>query len=377
MKREFWVEKCKFVLTKDEMGYQEVLSSFKSSSYINILTFNISSRQDNLLELIEEIKSPKPVRIITNIPHRYEQYFSVKAREQARRNIKIYIKKLLPSKFEAQIIPFFNFNNHAKIISTDKIAYVGSANYSDESKNNYESGFIIYDSKFCNYLNNKIFPLLISDSEPYLNNVFFEKHILALNIFSRLELTYEDFFCNYNGFLYPREHDNKLMQQFQWMEFNIGINNLEILENLIYEIDEVFNSVDDLYDEQHGDNKNEEIQYLQNYINVQQLDNIRRLINYESNIYKLCIFNYQKYCDSYLEEYSWDAYEEKLDYYAQRSSELALEKFEELVYGASDDIWELKKNMDNLKERMLGYIKGLGEIGEINKNIDNTLNIIR
>ncbi len=101
MKKEFWVEKCKFVLTKDEMGYQEVLSSFKTSSFINILTFNISSRQDNLLEPLKEIKSPKPIRVITNIPQRYEQYFSEKAREQARKNIKIYLKKLLPSKFEA------------------------------------------------------------------------------------------------------------------------------------------------------------------------------------------------------------------------------------------------------------------------------------
>ncbi len=161
------------------------------------------------------------------------------------------------------------------------------------------------------------------------------------------------------------------------MEFNIGINILETLRNLIYEIDEVFNSTDDLYDEQYEDNKNEEMQYLQDYINTEQLDNIRRLINYESNIYKLCIFDYQKYCNDYLEEYSWDAYEEKLGYYAQMSSELALGKFEELVCGASDDIWELKKNMDNLKEKILDYIKGLGEIGEINKNIDNTLNIIR
>ncbi|MGM0970834.1 MAG: hypothetical protein ACQEWR_19950 [Bacillota bacterium] len=37
------------------------------------------------------------------------------------------------------------FNNHAKIIMTNNIGYIGSANYSSESANNFEAGVIIED----------------------------------------------------------------------------------------------------------------------------------------------------------------------------------------------------------------------------------------
>ena len=43
----------------------------------------------------------------------------------------------------SKAMPFFNFSNHAKIVGTENIVYIGSANFSNESKNNIESGIII------------------------------------------------------------------------------------------------------------------------------------------------------------------------------------------------------------------------------------------
>lgn len=37
---------------------------------------------------------------------------------------------------------------YAKIVGTENIVYIGSANFSNESKNNIESGLIIEDKEF-------------------------------------------------------------------------------------------------------------------------------------------------------------------------------------------------------------------------------------
>jgi hypothetical protein len=50
-----------------------------------------------------------------------------------------HLEKLAPQEFVPLASISFCFSNHSKIIMTDTVGYIGSANYSDESANDWES----------------------------------------------------------------------------------------------------------------------------------------------------------------------------------------------------------------------------------------------
>ena len=50
---------------------------------------------------------------------------------------------------------------------TDNIVYVGSSNFSEESSDNFEAGFISRDKNFIEFLENDIFPWIIESSSEY------------------------------------------------------------------------------------------------------------------------------------------------------------------------------------------------------------------
>lgn len=365
------IENAKFVLSKDEIGYREVLDSFRSTKEIHILTFNISSRRDALLEKLKTLDSYVLVHIITNIPQRYENYRSEGARERARENIKIYMRKLLPAKFESQVIPFFNFNNHAKIITTDRIAYVGSANFSDESENNFESGFIIKDKSFIDFLKEKVFPTLINDSEPYFEDAFTEYKLFVLNLFSRLSGLNNKFFTW--GF-YVDDEEFGSYYETNHSDFMIGATELEDFEIVLYELQETISRINDLFAEVDNDDpKIYKIENLKDIVDNTKILRMLELIEYDSNIFCECNFNYQKFCEAYLEDHALLADEEHLDNYAERASVKASEFFEQIALEARDDINELQELCNGLLGEILDFIKELRVLSDVNSAIDNTI----
>lgn len=50
---------------------------------------------------------------------------------------------------------------------TNNIAYIGSSNFSEESADNFESGFISKDADFIEFLEEEIFPWIIESSSEY------------------------------------------------------------------------------------------------------------------------------------------------------------------------------------------------------------------
>ncbi|MCC0684328.1 phospholipase D-like domain-containing protein [Clostridioides sp. ZZV14-6345] len=128
----------KLIMTNDEFRYSEVLDTLEKATFVRIVTYNISAESKQLIEKIENFKEDKDVVIITNIPARFKKYTSSYAKNRAKKTIANYIDKLNPEKYDANMRTFFNFGNHSKIIMTDAVAYIGSANFSDESKKNNE-----------------------------------------------------------------------------------------------------------------------------------------------------------------------------------------------------------------------------------------------
>lgn len=167
-----------FVCGKDSLNYQAVLDDFENAKQIRILTYNISKKNYSniLIDRLKKVPEATDVQIITNIPSRYQNYFNSyagdKARAVYRQNFTAYLDKLNPENFQSNPYVGFNFANHAKIIGTDNIVYIGSANYSDESKDNIESGTLIRDKEFIQRLYDEVFPDIMDASTPYFEDDF-------------------------------------------------------------------------------------------------------------------------------------------------------------------------------------------------------------
>ena len=167
IKREFDTTNAKFVFTKDELGYQEVLDDMCVAEEITIVTYNISEQKEALVNGLRRAGQHCKINIITNIPARWKTYYGDAFREKARNKINLYLFKLNPEKLGIKPKVFFDFSNHGKIIMTNNVAYVGSANYSEESAKNTECGFISRDKDFIAFIQSKILPEIESAAIPY------------------------------------------------------------------------------------------------------------------------------------------------------------------------------------------------------------------
>ena len=161
------IENAKFVMSKDELTYAEVIEDFKNASEIHILTYNISRDKSNLLEELKKCDKDTEICIVSNIPGRWEKYFGEWYKNKARKNISLYKSRLSPEKIAEKAEVYFCFSNHAKIVMTNNIAYIGSSNFSEESADNFESGFISKDADFIEFLEEEIFPWIIESSSEY------------------------------------------------------------------------------------------------------------------------------------------------------------------------------------------------------------------
>ena len=65
MKKEYILSDSKFVYSKNELGYQEVLDDFKNAEKITVVTYNISEKQSLLIQKLSETSSDTEISIFT------------------------------------------------------------------------------------------------------------------------------------------------------------------------------------------------------------------------------------------------------------------------------------------------------------------------
>ena len=77
MKKEFLTSNAKFVYSKNELGYQEVLDRFEDAKQITKITYNKSEKQRSIVNAL--------INVITNIHNICEIYFGDAFRDKARK----------------------------------------------------------------------------------------------------------------------------------------------------------------------------------------------------------------------------------------------------------------------------------------------------
>lgn len=248
--------KGKVILSYQESGYQAVLDEFYLANFINIVTYNINTYEPSsiLIKELRKVDSSTPITLILNIPARREDYinkYTGKIDQEmvsnATSKIKYTLNVLEREKF-GDLNVYFNFDNHAKLIMTDTIAYIGSQNFSDASQDNFELGFLVNDPLAISEINNRIFAEIKSKSILYVTSeyaVVMEE--IAEIMKGLIQSIREDIFTwvGDEPFLPKIEVfniDNAYFHREKWMEFKkLHYKFEKIVENLINDYPSEFN----------------------------------------------------------------------------------------------------------------------------------------
>lgn len=143
------------VISKGTYNFEEMLEEIKKAKeFVLISTYNLSSTDpieslniddDELLSILKESKA-NDKRLVSHIPGWMRAYYGKleSLKEKANKSISTYTELFNEEK---DVLHYIMIKNHSKIILTESLGYVGSANFSIQSKNNIEMG-VFFTDKF-------------------------------------------------------------------------------------------------------------------------------------------------------------------------------------------------------------------------------------
>ena len=360
----------RFVALDNELNYREVLDDFPTAKTIRIITYNISKKQQNDA-LIEALKSTNAdVQLITNIPSRQEQYYAsnrgMQMRSAARENIRIYLSKLNPDQFPGDFTPLFNVKNHAKIIGTENIVYIGSANFSNESANNIETGILIDDKEFINRLYSEFFDEIKNQSLSYFDDNFSAFRLFVTSLHAK-------FTCHHRKMLSDLFTDYDRTRTVVADAVFIDTDDLRNLYLDLEELETVCNAADDTYDEA-NEEYNDALEQMKGRFNMLSIDWLKEVISEGGSLYELASYNAESLANLYLEEHSAEAYDEYLDIYADQAVNIAEETFgllrDSFAEEADTFLEEFEKLLSALQAAL--HFTNVWKASKVNPEINNT-----
>lgn len=373
------INDCQSVFGRGEFTYQQVLDNFSNTKFIGIITYNISPKTDS--RLLQELKNAcangATAVIVTNIPKRFPSYYYAKNAVDAKKMIDLYISQLDPHNYAMRLNPYFNFHNHAKIIVTDNIVYWGSSNFSDESSGNFECGSISTDKTFIKYLKDSLLPELQSKSVPYFKYNFaiaianLENLIPACQrarerLFDAAFEPWADYDTNFEETWVYRTTDNgitiKFLQGFInfFSQFEDALNVIDDIIDEYWELDELPEQVEvlkRLFGEYQGT-------YKEFYDSISSLfQDLEQMAQYDVS---------DEACRKIVNDYGMEAYDEDLDYYAEKAMNESTEEYEELIISAESTIRDALADLDCMIEYFEKLNSSLHQLLQVNSKIDNT-----
>ena len=375
MKKEYGISECKFVCTKDELGYQEVLDAFPCAEKIAVITFNISGTQTSLLNALRQAPDTTAITILTNIPDRWPSYTSRYQRQKAKRTIDTYMQRLRPENFGRNTKVFFDFQNHGKLIATDKIAYIGSSNYSEKSSENSEFGIITQDASFIEYIFSELIPEIVADAKPYYLYNYIPLLVDAEQAFSAyhekmLELHEQAYRFN------DMAGDDKEKQWFyNDVEDTVTVATCNELLHLMSDLCGISGDIYDAISVISGCSEDllEQVEAVRDEL-FSMYKATEKLLSSDA-IYGIANFDISRRVNDLLQrEYSAEAYEENLDYYVGLASVTANEEFQQLAQAAEEAMKEVVAKLKGFWSKYRAFLRSFNkfELKPENPVIDNT-----
>lgn len=361
----------RFVSLSGELNYTEVLNDFQNAKTIRIVTYNISKNQkyDALLDALKSTEAD--VQIITNVPSRMDHYYKSDAgqrmRSIAKSNIDIYLSKLNPDNFSGKFVPFFNVHNHAKIIGTENIVYIGSANFSNESANNIETGVLIEDKDFIQKLYDQFFNTIKKESLSYFDETFSAFQLSILSLYAKFTQHY-------------RKIMTDLYTDFERTGFVVADTifiDISDLNDLYQDLDElkfICYSADDIYDEE-NEEYNDALDQLKRNFERLSIEWLQEIISEDGSLYRLVAFDEDKIVNDILQtEYAFEAYDEGLDPCVSDAMSRAYELYSSLHNDFEEESEDFLKEIEKILSALnfAARFTNNWKANRINPEIDNT-----
>lgn len=371
-------ESGEIVIGRGDYTYRKVIDDFANTTFIGILTYNISvgSGRTELLDALKTAcKNGTKVILITNIPKRFSKYYSLKyISNTAKPAIKKYIELLNPENWGPHMSVYFQFHNHAKIIVTDNFIYCGSSNYSDESKENIECGTISNDVNLISYMKDTIFPEICCRSLPYY------KYNVLPAIYSLREAS---LFCVeykkkiFESAFYPiNEHRVTPEEQWVYNSQNTGITGqlLQSFADDFEKFEDALKTIKTIVDEAEDDSEeiNELYQAYEKYKNAyaQMSDSITCFIE---DVASMASFNPEdSACDIICNKYGMESFDENLDYYAELAMDESYEEYFGLIESSKPAIQGILEDINSMHMFLKEMSASLDKYCFVNPKIDNT-----
>ena len=348
----------KVVLSKDELGYSEVLDSMDDASWVDIVTYNLGDESGELAEKLQSLGDAE-LRVITNVPNRFDRYFGFSERELRRKFRKTFQKyqRMLSQKSSGDPIEsFFNPSNHSKIVLTDLAGYIGSANFSEASANSFECGLVITDSAMLSTLRNQLIEPLVqlsapSDLTPLQEAALFikgcRKELAMLVINLREELV---------------ENDGDMLSS-------------DMLFQIVERIEEIEGGLAGIEEYVEVEEAAEQLRQAVELIDGDCLRRLREVLeSYDGKLAKLADFSYDGFVTDYMnrDEIAREAYDENVDRYSEDANDAATDKETELKEDAREEFKDAVRLALQFGKSVEGALSRLDELGKTIWGFDNS-----
>ncbi len=375
----FELDNAKVVFGQNEYLYQRVLDDFKNTSFIGIITFNISTKPDSiLLSLLKDAcDNGSSAVIITNIPKRFSKYYKTTYALAAKKTIDMYKKCLNPQNYSMRLNPYFAFDNHAKVVLTDNMVYWGSSNFSDESSQNIECGTLSTDKELIKYMRETLFTNIQDKSIPYYKNNF---AVAISNLESLIPVCKEARDNLFESSFEPwADYDTDFEEKwiFRKSENCLTISFLRNFISFIMGFDEALNVIDKIVDEYWDfEELPEEVEQLSGlydeYKKVYE-DFFTDISSLFDALEPMAAYDVSsEACRRISNEYGMEAYDEYLDDYTDKVMDETLSEYEELIENSEQTLRDSIERLDSIIKYFEQLKINLYKLLKVNAKIDNT-----
>jgi len=368
-----------FNISIDAHGFKEVLEDFQSAKSIFIVTYNISKERKELIELLSSLSENTQVTIITNIPGRFENYIEPNVswrgktpKQRAKESIEKCLHTLDSKNFNCELSTYFNFKNHAKIVFTENIGYIGSANFSDESRNSFEAGVILKDKNQLQSIMSEIKEVLIPSSFRSSTNLSVIFTELASEWISEAKNSMEA--IDRGLFTYAEIGYFRIEKILDYHNANISKELLEQIDIIYYHCEETCNDIINIngFDPKHQRN-------IKRFLKLYKL----KVKHFNNNLSELANFDRDKFIMKHAqtldEYYSGDP--EDLEKALEIAQTAAQEKHEDIIIKFNNQKDVIEKNVRIIPRILQSIINIINESNQLlkrkmvyenQKKIDNT-----
>ena len=283
------------VFSHEEPGYADVLETFGEATFVDVATYNLSADDEHMIQRLRDLGTDVQVRLVTNLPNRFDTYFGSAPKRKFRTLFATYRSLLDPGKFISKGSSFFNIDNHSKIVLTDQLAYIGSANYSAESQGNYECGVLFSDPDIIASIREEIVDRLVEAAVPNDMTPVAEARVLVQSLRKRLTQLAaslaEGLFMRMNG-------SEPELDSFQREDATVSAELLEQIDGLV---DDIENEIGEYCEHPL---LNPVYELLTKY----PLDRVREIVSVDEPFHRLATWNH----DTEPDDKDWFPYDEDI-----------------------------------------------------------------